>query len=122
MARTYSTVRKYLNRLVQIRKREIPKLQAEADRIVNNLDTGTYRSSELPGLVIQIRKPTAGGNTSWKKVVDALQARYNIPDSEIRHLARQHRTYPLSSPKPGKRYIVKAETARNPSKCRGIFV
>lgn len=113
-----STIRVYLKRIIDIKRTEIPALQAHAAKLINALSPGTYRSKAFPGIVVAIRRPgSTGGNTNWKSVVEDLADTYNIPADEIRRVARTHRTSKGFAT--ANRLAIKANNAKNP---RGIIV
>lgn len=116
------TLVKYLKRIVEIRKNEIPKLQAEVDGIINRIEPNTYRCALIPGYRITVsRPPVTGYNTNWKNVVEELQSRYNIPADEVRRLARVNRS-PHSNGTKKYRVTVAKDTAKDPAKCKGVFL
>lgn len=95
MARTKTTTRSYLDRIIEIRRVIVPALSQEVADLSKKLGTGTWRSRNHPGLKVQVSSPRIQtGNTSWKDVCADLQVQYNIPDDVIKRLARKHKSAP----------------------------
>lgn len=87
MAATNKSIRRKLNRIIEIKKMVIPRLLEEMYDLASRLPydlCSTFRSKDFPGLKITISKPGPHGTkTSWKTVVSDLQVRYGIPQQVI---------------------------------------
>lgn len=122
MAVTNKVLRGRVNEILDIRRVEIPKLQAELDRVARLLGAGTYRSLERPGFVVTIGNTSGGGDrVEWKQVAMDLARRLNMTESELTQMSKGYRTYVF----PGSNKLsvrITKDTCKNHSKAKGVIV
>lgn len=94
MATTHRSIRKKLNRIIEIKKMIFPRLAEEIVDLASRLPydlCNTFRSKDFPGLKITISKPgPAGTKTDWKSVAHELQVRYQIPGAGFDRIVSYH--------------------------------
>lgn len=94
MATTHKSIRRKLNRIIEIKKLILPRLAEEIYDLASRLPydlCNTFRSRDFPGLKITISKPgPTGTKTDWKAVAHELQLRYQIPVAGFDRIVSYH--------------------------------
>ena len=94
MSTTHKSIRRKLNRIIEIKKLILPRLAEELQDLGARLPydlCNTFRSRDFPGLKVVIVEPgSAGVRTDWQAVVHHLAHIYNIPHRGITSAVAAH--------------------------------
>jgi hypothetical protein len=82
MATTHKSIRRKLNRIIEIKKHIMPRLAEELVALASKLpfDQGkTFRSKDFPGLKVIISEPGPSGvRVDWQSVAHQLAREYRV--------------------------------------------
>lgn len=113
MARTNKVLKSYVNRIIEVRRVIIPAAQKEALVLGDKLDAGTYRTSDFPGLKLQVSEEKVFNRVvAWKEVAWQLAAAYNIPEYMVLRFANENQK--AVHPSGHNKTSVAADKVKNP--------